>query len=96
MALSLGAVIGEGPHWRLGIENHLQLLLKQYLNNNNKLILRSLRKADMKDINNNTIAAEILNSVSKDLPIKLIACRLTIQRSATGVSWKIIGQENDL
>jgi len=81
---------------RQEIENHMRVLLMQYLGNDEQLILRSLRSADNEDPTFATISAEILTVGNKELQMERIAGRLTIEQGVTEVSWRIIGQENDL
>ncbi|HVS90440.1 MAG TPA: MgtC/SapB family protein [Mucilaginibacter sp.] len=81
---------------RQEIENHTRVLLMQFIGGNDQLILRSLRSADNEDPASATISAEILTAGNQDLQMERIAGRLTIEQGVTEVSWKIIGQENDL
>ncbi|MEC5142935.1 MgtC/SapB family protein [Chitinophaga sp. 212800010-3] len=78
------------------VENHLRVLLLQATNNNDKLLLRSLKSTDNGDPSVAIITAEILANSNEDGTMEKIAGRLTIEHQVSEVSWNKISSENDL
>ncbi len=81
---------------RQEVENHLRVLLLQFTNSDNKLLLRSLKSTDNGDPRIAIITAEILASSNEDGTMEKIAGRLTVEQQVTEVSWNKMGNENDL
>ena len=78
------------------VENHIRVLLMQYLNNDERLLLRSLGSSDNGDPSNAIITAEITSASSQDYLMEKIASRLTIEQDVMKVSWEVVGQQTDL
>lgn len=78
------------------VENHLRVLLMQYLNDDDKLLLRSLSSSDNGDPNNAIITAEIKSASPQDNLMERIASRLTIEHHVMKVSWEVVGQQTDI
>lgn len=78
------------------VENHLRVLLLQFTNSDDKLLLRSLKSTDNGDPSIAIITAEILANSNEDGTMEKIAGRLTIESHVSEVSWNKIGNENDL
>jgi putative Mg2+ transporter-C (MgtC) family protein len=78
------------------IENQVRVLLMQFMNDDNQLLLRSLKSTDNGDPAFVIVNAEIFATGNQDHKIERLAGRLTIERGITEVSWKVIGEENDL
>jgi putative Mg2+ transporter-C (MgtC) family protein len=78
------------------VENHLRVLLLQFTNSDDKLLLRSLKSTDNGDPAIAIITAEILASSNEDSTMEKVAGRLTIEQHVSEVSWSKIGNENDL
>lgn len=78
------------------VENHIRVLLMQYLNNDDKLLLRSLSSSDNGDPNNAIITAEIKSASPQDNSMEKIASRITIEHEVTKVSWEVVGQQTDI
>ena len=77
-------------------ENHVRVLLIQYTNDDEELVLRSLKSADNGNPSLAAITAEIFTLGNKDQKMERIAGRLTLEQGVTEVSWKVTGEENDL
>jgi len=78
------------------IENQVRVLLMQFMNDDNQLILRSLRSTDNGDPSISVVHAEIFAAGNQDNKIERLAGRLTIEQGISEVSWKVVGEENDL
>ncbi len=78
------------------VENHIRVLLMQYMNNDNQLVLRSLKSTDNGDPSVAIVTAEILATTNEDIKMERLAGRFNIEQGVSEVSWNIIGQENDL
>lgn len=78
------------------VENHIRVLLMQYLGNDDRLLLRSLTSSDNGDPSNAIIAAEIKTLSPQEVLIEKVASRLTIERDVTKVSWEVTGQQTDV
>lgn len=78
------------------IENQVRVLLMQFMNDDDQLILRSLKSSDNGDPSIAIINAEIFASGNQDHKIERLAGRLTIEQGISEVSWKVVGEENDL
>lgn len=81
---------------RQEVENHLRVLLLQFANTDDKLLLRSLKSTDNGDPTIAVITAEILTALNEDNTMEKIASRLTIEHMVSEVSWNRMGAENDL
>jgi putative Mg2+ transporter-C (MgtC) family protein len=77
-------------------ENHVRILLIQHTNDDDKLILRSLKSTDNGDPFTVIITAEIFAIGNQDQKMERIAGRLTLEPGIAEVSWKVTGEENDL
>jgi putative Mg2+ transporter-C (MgtC) family protein len=78
------------------IENQVRVLLMQFMNDDNQLMLRSLKSTDNGDPSVVIINAEIFSTGNQDHKIERLAGRLTIEQGISEVSWKVMGEENDL
>jgi putative Mg2+ transporter-C (MgtC) family protein len=78
------------------IENQVRVLLMQFMNDDDQLILRSLKSTDNGDPSVVIINAEIFSTGNQDHKIERLAGRLTIEQGISEVSWKVMGEENDL
>jgi putative Mg2+ transporter-C (MgtC) family protein len=78
------------------IENQVRVLLMQFMNDDNQLTLRSLKSTDNGDPFVVIINAEIFSTGNQDHKIERLAGRLTIEQGISEVSWKVMGEENDL
>jgi len=78
------------------IENQVRVLLMQFMNDDNQLLLRSLKSTDNGDPAIAIVHAEIFSTGNQDHKIERLAGRLTIEQGITEVSWKVVGNENDL
>ena len=78
------------------MENQVRVLLIQFMNESNLLTLRSLKSSDNGDPSIAVINAEIFATGNQDNTIERLAGRLTIEHGVSEVSWKVIGEENDL
>lgn len=81
---------------RQEIENQVRVLLIQFMNDSNHLALRSLKSSDNGDPSIAVINAEIFTTGNQDHLIERLAGRLTIEQGISEVSWKVVGEENDL
>lgn len=74
-------------------ENHVRVLLMQNLNNEESLILRSLKSTD--DVISGSsvvITAEVYSSEKQDHTIEKIISRLTIEKGVIEISWVLDNQ----
>lgn len=78
------------------VENQVRVLLIQFMNESNLLTLRSLKSSDNGDPSIAVINAEIFATGNQDNTVERLAGRLTIEHGVSEVSWKVIGEENDL
>ncbi|WP_118974278.1 MgtC/SapB family protein [Taibaiella koreensis] len=78
------------------VENHLRVLLLQFTNHDDRLLLRSLKSTDNGNPDSAIITAEILANSNEDSTMEKIAGRLTIEQLVYEVSWKKMEHENDL
>jgi putative Mg2+ transporter-C (MgtC) family protein len=78
------------------IENQVRVLLIQFMNDSNLLTLRSLKSSDNGEPSIAVINAEIFTTGNQDHTIERLAGRLTIEQGISEVSWKVVGEENDL
>ena len=78
------------------IENHARILLMQFMNDESDLVLRSLKSTDNGDPAIVVVNAEIFSAGNQDHKIERLAGRLTLEPGISEVSWKVVGEENDL
>lgn len=78
------------------VENHLRVLLLQFTSHDHQLLLRSLKSTDDGDPDKAVIVAEIIANSNEDPLMEKIAGRLTIEHQVSEVSWKKVGDDNDL
>lgn len=78
------------------VENHIRVLLMQYLTGDEDLLLRSLTSQDNGDPANALITAEIMASSRQEQRMERIVSRLTIEEQVTRVSWAVVDQQVDL
>ncbi|NSL87745.1 MgtC/SapB family protein [Chitinophaga solisilvae] len=78
------------------VENHIRILLMQYLSNDEHLLLRSLTSSDNGDPQNAIITAEIIAATPQDSLMERVAGRLTIEKDVMKVKWEVTGQQNDV
>jgi putative Mg2+ transporter-C (MgtC) family protein len=77
-------------------ENHVRILLIQQTNDDDQLILRSLKSTDNGDPSIAIVTAEIFTIGNQDQKMERIAGILTLEPGISEVSWKVTGEENDL
>ena len=78
------------------IENHLRVLLIQYIQDNDKLLLRSLASNDNISPSDVVITAEIRSIDLQDIAMEKIASRITVEKEVSRISWEVVGEQNDL
>jgi len=78
------------------VENHLRVLLMQYLGNDDKLMLRALTSHETENPSIALVVAEIITVGKQDYLIEKMVSRLTIEQDILKVSWEIIGQQTEL
>jgi putative Mg2+ transporter-C (MgtC) family protein len=78
------------------VENHLRVLLMQYLGNDDKLMLRALTSHETENPSIASIIAEIITVGKQDYLVEKMVSRLTIEQDVLKVSWEIIGQQTEL
>ncbi|MBY0480362.1 MAG: MgtC/SapB family protein [Chitinophagaceae bacterium] len=78
------------------IENHLRVLLMQYLGNDDKLMLRALTSSEAENPSVALIVAEIITVGKQDYLIEKMVSRLTIEQDVLKVSWEVIGHQTEL
>jgi putative Mg2+ transporter-C (MgtC) family protein len=78
------------------IENHLRVLLMQYLGNDEKLMLRALTSSEEENPAYAFITAEIISAGQQDYLVEKMASRLTIEQDVMKVSWEVIGHQTEL
>lgn len=78
------------------IENHIRILMMQFLEKEDKLLLRSLTSSDNGDPSLAVITAEIKSVSPLDQLMEKMAGKLTIEQDVIKVSWEIIGQQTDV
>jgi putative Mg2+ transporter-C (MgtC) family protein len=77
-------------------ENHLRVLLMQYLGNDEKLMIRSLISSEDENPSIVFITAEILSSGQQDYLMEKMVSRLTIEQDVMKVSWEVVGHQTEL
>lgn len=83
-------------HCRSEVENTIRILLMQFLNEEDKVLLRSLSSDEALEGKNSIIAAEINALSPQDSFMERIASRLTLEDKVYKVRWQIIGTESEL
>lgn len=78
------------------IENHLRVLLMQYLGNDDKLMLRSLTSSEAENPSVALVVAEIITVGKQDYLIEKMVSRLTIEQDVLKVSWELTGHQTEL
>jgi putative Mg2+ transporter-C (MgtC) family protein len=81
---------------RQDVENHVRLVLLRATDQDDRLILRSLKSNDEGDPMQAVIVAEIMATGNEDCTMEKIAGRLTIEHQVKEVSWNKIDNDNDL
>ncbi len=81
---------------RESVENHIRVLLMQYLSNDDRLLLRSLTSTDNGDPAFAIITAEVRSSSPQETLLEKFANRVTIEKEVSKVSWEVIGQQADV
>ncbi len=77
------------------VENHLRVLLINYLKNDEHLQLRALKSSDNGSPAHTYVEAEIQAIGRHDNFIEQLAGKFTLEYGVTEVRWEIIGQQND-
>jgi len=77
-------------------ENHLRVLLIQYLRNDEKLMIRSLTSCEDENPVIAFITAEILSSGQQDYLLEKMVSRLTVEQDVMKVSWEVVGHQTEL
>lgn len=78
------------------IENHLRVLLMQYLGNDDKLMLRALTSSEAENPSIALVVAEIITVGKQDYLIEKMVSRLTIEQDVLKVSWEVTGHQTEL
>lgn len=78
------------------VENHVRVLLMQYLNNDETLLLRSLTSSDNGDPSIAIVTAEIRSISARDAVMEVVASRLTVEFGVIRVSWEVVGMQSDM
>ena len=78
------------------VENHIRVLMMQYVGNDEKLLLRSLTSSDNGDVTVAIITAEISSASPQDNLMEKIAGRMNIEHNVIKVSWEIVGHQTDI
>ena len=81
---------------REAVENHIRVLLMQYLTGDETLLLRSLTSSDNGDPATAIITAEIAAAGHQGQRMERIVSRLTIEEKVSRASWAVVGQQVDL
>ncbi|WP_288428067.1 MgtC/SapB family protein [uncultured Spirosoma sp.] len=81
---------------RESVENHIRVLLMQYLTGDEDLLLHSLTSSDNDESATVLITAEVTASGQPDQRMERIVSRLTIEQQVIRVSWALVGQQVDL
>lgn len=81
---------------RENVENHIRVLLMQYLSNDDRLLLRSLSSNDNGDPAFTIITAEIRSVSPQESLLEKFASRITVEKEVSKVSWEVIGQQADV
>lgn len=71
------------------VENHVRILLVQYIGRNKDLLLKSLSSSDGVDSSLAIICADIICLSRQDSSMEQIASFLTIEKDVTSVKWSI-------
>ncbi|TCO07059.1 MgtC/SapB family protein [Natronoflexus pectinivorans] len=77
------------------VENHIRVLMMQFINQNEDLQLRTLKSLDDESPTKAAIQAEIVATSNKDQEMEKAAGRLTILHGVTYVSWEIMERQSD-
>jgi putative Mg2+ transporter-C (MgtC) family protein len=78
------------------IENHIRVLLMQYLGNDDKLMLRALTSSESENPSVALVVAEIITVGKQDYLIEKMVSRLTIEQDVLKVSWELTGHQTEL
>ena len=81
---------------RENVENHIRVLLMQYLSNDDRLLLRSLSSNDNGDPAFTIITAAIRSVSPQESLLEKFASRITVEKEVSKVSWEVIGQQADV
>ncbi|WP_204307491.1 hypothetical protein, partial [Klebsiella pneumoniae] len=77
-------------------ENHIRVLLMQFIGNDERLLLRSLVSSDNGDPTIAIITAEVRSVSPQEALMEKISGRLTIEKDVTSVSWEVVGEQTDI
>lgn len=77
------------------VENHLRVLLMQYLGNDDKLMLQSLSSSEEENPANAFITAAIITAGQQDYLMEKMTSRLTIEQDVMKVSWEIVNHQTE-
>ncbi len=77
------------------VENHIRVLLMQFINQDEDLQLKTLKSLDDESPAKAAIQAEISASANKDQVMEKAAGRLTVLQGVTYVSWEVISRDTD-
>lgn len=80
---------------RAEVENHIRVLLMQFINQDNDLQLKTLKSIDDESPAKAAIQAEISATGNKDQVMEKAAGRLTILHGVTYVGWEVVQIETD-
>jgi len=77
------------------VENHIRVLLLQFINQDDELSLRLLKSVDDESPAKAAIVAEIFANRSKDEALEKASARFTVIPGVTHVSWEVKERETD-
>lgn len=74
---------------RENVENHIRVLLVQYIGNNKDIMLQSLSSSDDATLSLTIIQANIISLSNQDNAMEKIASFLTLEKDVTSVKWMV-------
>ncbi len=77
------------------VENHIRVLLMQFIKQDKQLQLRTLKSLDDDSPAKAAIQAEILSHSNKDNAMEKAAARFTVLQGVTFVGWEVLRRETD-
>ncbi|MBR2649283.1 MAG: MgtC/SapB family protein [Sediminibacterium sp.] len=78
------------------VENHIRVLLMEFIGNDERLLLRSLVSSDNGDPRIAIITADVRSVSPQEALMEKISGRLTIEKDVTSVSWEVVGEQTDI
>jgi putative Mg2+ transporter-C (MgtC) family protein len=81
---------------RQPVENHLRVLLMQYVSNDERLLLRSLTSSDDGDSSLAQITADFISVSPQESLMEDIAGKLTTEPDVLEVKWEVVREQRDV